>query len=79
LSRLCVFQKPLRVLKEKKPQGIGNTFFDKQERRIYIQGKKIMEKWSLKIIMVSVIHLINYFEAFDKFSPTIPGHFGQVY
>jgi adenosine deaminase/adenosine deaminase CECR1 len=56
---------------------LGTIFFDKQEEIIYIQ--KIMEKWSAKDYN-GVSYLINYFlKPLIKFSPTIPGHFGQVY
>jgi hypothetical protein len=61
----------------KKPKWeLGTIFFDKQERKLYTYKQKIMENGLLKIIMVSVIHLINYFLKPLINSATIPGHFG---
>jgi adenosine deaminase/adenosine deaminase CECR1 len=69
----------MEVLKEKPSSGNWEQFSTINKRgELYTYKQKIMEKWSAKDYNgVSYPSDKLFFEAFDKFSPTIPGHFGQ--
>ncbi|MGO4822099.1 MULTISPECIES: adenosine deaminase [unclassified Flavobacterium] len=69
----------MQVLKEKPATGHWEQFSTINKRgELYAYKQKIMEKWSAKDYNgVSYPSDKLFFESFDKFSPTIPGHFGD--
>jgi len=69
----------MQVLKEKPATGNWEKFSTINKRgELYAYKQKIMEKWSAKDYNgVSYPSDKLFFESFDKFSPTIPGHFGD--
>lgn len=69
----------MEVLKEKPSSGNWEQFSAISKRgELYAYKQKIMEKWSAKDYNgVSYPSDKLFFESFGKFSPTIPGHFGD--
>lgn len=69
----------MQVLKEKPTLGNWERFSDINKRgELYAYKQKIMEKWSAKDYNgVSYPSDKLFFESFEKFSPTIPGHFDE--
>ena len=69
----------MEVLKEKPSLGNWEQFSAINKRgELYAYKQKIMEKWSAKDYNgVSYPSDKLFFESFNKFSPTIPGHFND--
>lgn len=69
----------MEVLKEKPATGKWEQFSTISKRgELYAYKQKIMEKWSAKDYNgVSYPSDKLFFESFEKFSPAIPGHFGE--
>lgn len=69
----------MEVLKEKPATGNWEQFSSISKRgELYAYKQKIMEKWSAKDYNgVSYPSDKLFFESFGKFSPAIPGHFGE--
>lgn len=69
----------MEVLKEKPNTGNWELFSTLIKRgELYAYKQKIMEKWSAKDYNgVSYPSDKLFFESFEKFSPTLPGHFGE--
>jgi len=69
----------MEVSKNKPNTGNWETFAALNERgELNAYKQKIMEKWSIKDYNgVSYPSDKLFFESFGKFSPTIPGHFGE--
>lgn len=69
----------MEVLKEKPATGNWEQFSTIAKRgELYAYKQRIMEKWSVKDYNgVSYPSDKLFFESFGKFSPTIPGHFGE--
>jgi adenosine deaminase/adenosine deaminase CECR1 len=69
----------MEVLKEKPSSGNWEQFSTISKRgELYRYKQQIMEKWSAKDYNgVSYPSDKLFFESFDKFSPTIPGHFSE--
>ena len=69
----------MEVLKEKPSMGNWEQFSAISKRgELYSYKQKIMEKWSAKDYNgISYPSDKLFFESFSKFSPTIPGHFGD--
>ena len=69
----------MEVLKEKPSSGNWELLSEIAKRgELYAYKQKIMEKWSAKDYNgVSYPSDKLFFESFGKFSPTLPGHFGE--
>ena len=69
----------MEVLKEKPETGNWERFSALSKKgELYAYKQKIMEKWSAKDYNgVSYPSDKLFFESFQKFSPAIPGHFGE--